>query len=176
MFCTKTSTLVIQMCLNRISSLSKRVLMFLTNLSRCVSTNISFFESIPYYTIVHSNDDSYSHFPNIVNLLSSSLDDSIVTWDVSPTPLQVYQRWPWPIEILVRNPSSTNNDIMEPMPDLSPTLSFVPNPIFSKLIDHLVGTHSTHNPSPCYTNHDYRPFSTIHYTNLSLFVIFYSHS
>lgn len=53
--------------------------------------DVSFFEFVPYYTTIHSNDDICTHLPTTINLPSSKPDDSVITQDASPTPLQVYQ-------------------------------------------------------------------------------------
>ncbi|XP_047176749.1 uncharacterized protein LOC124843954 [Vigna umbellata] len=86
----------------------------------------SLFKSVPYYTIFHSNDDIVVTFPPSSIFLHQYLLTAKV-WDVSPTPLQVIQRFSQPIDIPVQNPSLTDNDIMEAMLDPSLKSSPIPN-------------------------------------------------
>jgi len=92
-----------------------------------MSVDVSFFKYVAYYTTIHSTDDICSHFPTTIYLPSSSLDSFAITQDAFPTPLEIYQSHSQPIDIPVRDSFLTDNDIVEYMPNPSPTLSLKSN-------------------------------------------------
>ena len=75
----------------------------------------SFFELVPYYTIVHSNDNTSNCFPTTINLPSWLQDNFAITQDVSPAHFQTNQCCSQLVDIPVQDPSLTNNDKVEAM-------------------------------------------------------------
>jgi len=87
---SKTFSLVSQVSSWDIITLKKGIDVSLNISIGIVSVGVSFYEFVPYYTTIHYNDDICSHLPTTINLPSSTPNDSTITRDASPKPLQVY--------------------------------------------------------------------------------------
>jgi len=73
-----------------ITALKKGINVPLMIFLRIVSIGVSFFEFVPYYTIVHSNNDICSHFPTNINFPSSTPNDPSITEDIFLTSLRYF--------------------------------------------------------------------------------------
>jgi len=133
-----------------------------------VSSNISFFESVPYYTIIHSNNDICGHFPTIVILPSSQsmtlLKLRMLLQHLSRNIIVVHNLLKFQYKIRLRwikiwwSPC-----LILPQHDLQYWIQFSLKMIGLLLFEKV---HVTCNLFPHYTNLSYHQLSNIHYTCL----------